>query len=112
MFGARGNVDYSRVSFVDERERVLFAEVQIGQEARDFLATQLGQYLRGCAEREIADCTAAIAEVNPDSWFGRRKIKRLQQDMAGAKRFIQWLAEAIQAGNLAEKELLGETEGE
>lgn len=114
MLGRRrgGGVDYSRVAFADERERALLAEAQVGQEAIDFLNSRIGQYLHGCAKQQIAECTAALADVSPDTWFGRRKIKRLQNELAQARMFSRWLAEAIQAGQLAEKELLGEQQGE
>lgn len=114
MLGRRRGegVDFSRIAFADERERMLLAEATVGQEAIDFLNTGIGRYLHGCAKQQIAECTAALADVNPDTYFGRRKIKRLQAELAQARMFSRWLAEAIQAGQLAEKELLGESQGD
>lgn len=109
MFGRRGGgVDFSRVEFANKRERELLAQAMVGQDAIDFLNTPVGKYLHGCAKQKIWECVTEIAETNPDTRLGRRKIKRLQNEKAQAEMFSRWLAEAIQAGQLAEKELTGE----
>ena len=95
---AGGENEYAGVEFVDDKERELFAEAALGEEARTFLSTSVGRYLHGRAKHARAQATAELLECNPDTFWGRRKIRRIQKDAYGALHFMIWVAEAINQG--------------
>ncbi len=98
------------VSFVDERERELFATAMLGEEVRKFLMNDpVGRYLHHRAKQQIQQAEIDALKVDPDGWRGwlqsRRKLRLIRQRADVARTFINWLAEAIMDGNNAEKEL-------
>lgn len=93
------------VDFVDEKERELFARAQLGTAARDFLETDLGRYLHGRAQKEIEQAQVDALECNVGTWWGRRKLKNLQNKAGVARQFLKWIVEAIQDGDVAYQEL-------
>lgn len=93
------------VDFVDEKERELFARAQLGTAARDFLDTDLGRYLHGRAQQEIEQAQVDALECNIRTWWGRRKLLNLQNNAGIARRFLKWIVEAIQDGEVAFQEL-------
>jgi len=95
----------AEVAFIDDRERMLFAEAQLGEDVITWLNTPVGQYVRGCALQEIEKLRDELEECNPNSIFGRRKIRRLQVDAKAARLVLQWLNEAIQNGENAYQNL-------
>lgn len=97
--------DYSHLTFLDERERLYFERARLGIEVHDFLRSDTGRYLHGRAKLEIEEAQAEALDCNPDSFFGRRKLKKIQRKADCARAFIRYCAEAINDGVMAEQEL-------
>jgi len=93
------------VDFVDDKERELFARAQLGVKAREFLETDLGRYLHGRAQKEVEQAQVDALECNAWSWWGRRKLLKLQHKAGIARSFLRWIVEAIQDGEFAYQEL-------
>lgn len=77
----------------------LLAEAVLGKDAQEFLASELGRYLIGCAKEEIDEAQEALAAVSP---WRRNRIRQLQNQVWRAKSVTKWLAEVINAGKTAE----------
>jgi hypothetical protein len=95
----------ANVTFVDQKERLYFAQAKLGIDVYDFLNGTTGRYLHGCAKQEVEAYRDALEECNPHSLFGRRKIARLQKKAEAARMFMRWCSDAIQEGNSASHEL-------
>ena len=89
------------LEFLNDQERTYFAQARLGEEVIQFLNSNVGKYLHGCAKQEVEELRNALEECNPDSIFGRRKIRRLQRKVGAARYFMQWCAEAINQGEFA-----------
>jgi len=83
------------LAFADDRERTLFAKAQLGVQIREFLVSPTGRYLHGRAQQEIEACKNEAIECSADSFFGRRKLKKIQTRCEIAQNFISWLADAL-----------------
>lgn len=106
MSSAKENNDLlNSLEFVDERERLYFAQAQLGDEAVRFLQSPIGRYLHGRAKQQADECSAEALSCNPDSYFGRRKLVKLQKKSATALAFMSWCVDIITEGDLAGQEL-------
>jgi hypothetical protein len=94
-----------RIEFVDQREKEYFAKAQLGEQVRLFLASPAGRYLHGRARLDFEAAKSEAIDVSPDSYFGRRKLRRLQQKAALASQFMSYLADALVEGEHAAREL-------
>lgn len=83
----------------------LWAEAVLGRDAEEFLASELGKYLAGCAEQEEKDAFEALANVDPMEY---KQIVMLQNRVWRARNFIGWLREVIVAGKQAKTVLESE----
>jgi len=101
----RAQNDYTGVEFVDERERLYFERARLGIEIADFLRSNTGRYLHGRAKLDLQECQAEALECNPDSFFGRRKLKKIQRRADCALTFMRYCADVINDGISAEQEL-------
>lgn len=95
----------NRLDFVDEQERIHFANAQLGEQIRAFLVSPAGRYLHGRAKQLLLQSQEDALGCNPDSFFGRRKLRRIQQDADVARRFMTWCADAIVEGEASYREL-------
>jgi hypothetical protein len=102
--------DFSHLEFSSAAEREQFAQAKLGEDAIAFLTSPVGRYLRGCAKQEIESLRDALEECNPDSRFGRRKIRSLQKKAEAARYFETWMAEVISVGEFAYRQLEAETD--
>jgi hypothetical protein len=93
------------IEFVDEAERQAFARARLGSDVIDFLHSSTGRYLHGRAKFQMEQAREDALNCNPFSFLGRRRWKKIQQDAAVARAFMQWCADAITDGNHAEQEL-------
>jgi hypothetical protein len=96
------------IDFVDATERTYFAQAQVGEQMHAFLRSPEGRYLHGCAKREVEMLRDELESLNVDGWFtffGKRKLRRLQRKAEAARFFMTWCAEAIQEGKQAFNEL-------
>lgn len=73
----------------------LYAQAVMGKQAEEFIASDIGQYLIGCAEQEIAQAHDQLKRVAP--WRTRR-IRDLQNEIWRAESFQSWLAELVISG--------------
>lgn len=80
----------------------LYAEAILGKDAEDFVTSQIGQYIIGCAEQEAADALNQLKTVYP---WRRRKIAELQNKVWRAESMQSWLAELIIKGKQALQQL-------
>ena len=76
----------------------LFAEAMLGKDAEEFIQSEIGQFLIGCAEQEIAEASEQLKRVHP--WRTRR-IRELQNQVWRAESFQTWLAELVMRGKQA-----------
>jgi len=91
--------------FETEQEHVFFAEAKLGIDVEKFLKSDVGRLLHGRARLELEEAKTALLECNPNTLFGRRKIKKLQNQAQLASWFMNWCAEAITDGRNAEIQL-------
>lgn len=80
----------------------LFAQADLGEQAREFLTTDLGKYLAGCAEQQINDCSRELLKVCPTN---TDKIQLLQSKAQTASNFLVWINEAIDMGSVAYQQI-------
>ena len=83
----------------------LFAEAILGRDAEDFVQSDIGKYLIGCAEQEAQEAMEQLKHVY--SWR-RRKIMELQNKIWRAESVQSWIAEIIIKGKQAIQQLEGE----
>lgn len=91
----------SDIEFVNEQEREYFAEAVIGEETRQFLVSNVGRYLHGCAKQEYDRCRNEMFDLDPYTPTGKQEFLRLKADAAAAQHFMRWCAEAISRGDQA-----------
>lgn len=78
------------------------AEAVLGRDAEDFLRSDLGRYMLGRCDQEIAEAGQALATVSP---WRRNRIRQLQNEIWRAQSIKGWLAELVTAGRQAEQVL-------
>ncbi len=83
--------------------RDLFKSVELGLDARQFLESELGHYVRKRALDEMYAATQQLAEVDP---FDHKAIVHAQVSHKVAAAALSWLAQAIEAGTQAEGTLV------
>ncbi len=80
------------------QSQLLQKAVQIGDKARAFLSSELGQYVADRAQAEIDDALEKLANVDPTD---SNAVRQHQNDLHRAESALMWLAEAIQNGDAA-----------
>jgi len=80
----------------------LFAEAIIGRDAEDFVNSDIGRYVIGCAEQEANEAIAQLKNVYP---WRRRKITELQNKIWRAESIQTWISELIIKGRQAQQQL-------
>lgn len=95
----------AQIQFIDRTEQDYFAQAKLGEDVRVFLFSPVGRFLHGCAKQELENYRDALEKCNPDSIFGRRKLRRLQKKAEAARYFMTWCGEAIQVGDMAYQNL-------
>lgn len=79
-------------------DETLLAEAIVGKDAEDFVNSEIGRYIIGCAEQESADAMDQLKRVFP---WRRRKIQELQNKIYRAESIQSWLAELVIKGKQA-----------
>ena len=87
------------------REDELNAEMIIGDDARQFLESELGRTILGMAEQEKLSAQEELCSVDAED---AKRIRDLQNTVARANSFAGWLIELINRGADAEKILMSE----
>lgn len=75
------------------------AEAVLGRDAADFLNSDLGRYVIGQCDIEIAEAQEKLATVSP---WRRNRIRELQNEIWRAQSLRGWLAGLVIAGRQAE----------
>lgn len=83
-------------------EQELLQAVSIGADAEAFIKSSLGRAIKQRALDEIDQAVEELKTVDPTD---AKKITELQNQIWRASAFIVWLAEIIQEGQNAEKDL-------
>jgi len=95
----------NKIKFVDDRERLHFATARLGIQTIDFLNSPTGRYLHGRAKQQLEECKEEAIQCNPLSFFGRRKLLKIQHRAKLAESFMSWCADIITEGEMSEQEL-------
>jgi len=80
----------------------LFSEAIVGRDAEDFVTSDIGKYIIGCAEQEAEEATDQLKRVYP---WRTRKITELQNKIWRAESIQSWLSELIIKGRQAQQQL-------
>ena len=80
----------------------LYAEAIIGRDAEDFVNSDIGRYVIGCAEQEANEAMAQLKNIYP---WRRRKITELQNKIWRAESMQTWISELIIKGRQAQQQL-------
>lgn len=80
----------------------LFAEAILGRDAEDFVNSDVGRYVIGCAEQEAFEATDQLKKVYP---WRKNKIIELQNKIWRAESIQTWLSELIIKGRQAQQQL-------
>ena len=97
------------LSELDPTTRTLVAEVDLGLQAREFLHSDIGRHLVGCAHQEIVEGQEFLGTVAP---WRRRRIQELQNRIWRANFLLSWLRELLVSGKSAASALEEAHEGE
>ena len=89
----------SILAALDPTTRTLVAEVDLGQQAKDFLHSELGRHLVGCLHQECILAQEELARVWPWRW---RRIQVLQNRIWRAQFMLSWLRDLILSGKSAD----------
>lgn len=87
---------------LDPTTRTLVAEADLGNQAKEFIASDLGRHLVGCLHQEIL---LAQGEYERVAFWRWRRIIQLQNRIWRAKFMLGWLRDLIVAGKAAEVNL-------
>lgn len=79
----------------------IIARVKLGFRAEDFVASDLGQYLEHRAMLEVESARAELEVADPED---AKTIRALQQKIAVAKQWRQWIEDAVADGEQAQQE--------
>ena len=94
---------------LDPTTRTLVAEVDLGNQARDFMHSDLGRHLVGCLQQEIL---RAQDKLNNTFFLRFWKIKELQNDIWRSQFMLGWLRDLILSGKSADGALQESDHGE
>ena len=83
---------------LDPTTRTLVAEVDLGVQAKEFVASDIGRFMIGAAQQEVIIAQEALANVLP---WRRRKIQELQNKIWRSKMFLSLLRELLISGKSA-----------
>lgn len=89
----------------DDRERELYATMILREDVLEFLRSPVGRYLHGRAKLDLEAAKEDLLDCNPLSWWGRRKILKIQHRADVARSLMRYCVDAINDGNVAEKQL-------
>lgn len=87
------------------RDDPLVETAILGQEAEQFLGSEIGKYLLARAELEAAEGMAALKRVFPFRW---RRVMQLQNQVYRAESILGWLEDVVRDGAAAMKIIEGE----
>lgn len=92
-----------RIADAPPETRELYRAVDFGMEVQAFVGSRIGKYLIGRAEEEAAAATEALKDIEPEDSTGVRRLQNLVKRAEGVQ---YWMAEAIQAGLDAQRQIM------
>ena len=90
----------------DNDTKVLIEQIDFGMEVEAFIKGAIGKYLVARAEDDAAEAMATLKNADPEDPKG---IRDLQNRIKVADSVRVWLAEAIQAGHMAQQEFIDQS---
>lgn len=81
----------------------MVAEADMGRQAREFLSSDIGRYLLGCAQQEHQEAVEKLKKVG---FWRRRRIAELQNQAWRAESLMLWLRDLLIRGRAAESALV------
>jgi len=84
---------------LDPTSRTFFAEAALGRDALEFVSSDLGKYMIGCAKQDVEDAHQKLKTTIP---WRRRRIQQLQNEIRCAEQFVLYLRDLIIRGKAAE----------
>jgi hypothetical protein len=78
------------------------AEAVLGRDAEEFLATDIGRYIVGRCEQDIAEAQDQLSRVSP---WRKKRIQELQNQVWRAQSVRGWIGELVADGGAAEAAL-------
>ena len=82
--------------------RLLLAETMLGEDAMQFLTTDLGRYVIGRLNQDRTEAYLALAKT---AFWRRRRIVTLQQTIAMTERLMTYFRQVIASGRSALAEM-------
>ena len=76
----------------------IIAEAMLGKDAEEFIQSDIGRYLVGCADQEIEEAVTLLKTVAP---WRMRRIRELQNRIYRAESFKTWMYELVIKGRQA-----------
>lgn len=83
---------------LDPVTRTLVAEVDLGEQAKEFARSDLGRHFIGVAMQEIASAQTALATTSPWRFW---KVQELQNRIWRANFLLSWIRELVISGRSA-----------
>ncbi len=97
---------FSGLGNLNEQEKMLHAEVNIGIEAEAFLQSTMGSYLIGVAEQELDIAKESLLEIqDPTTPEGRALWFEIKLKHAAAAGFKNWCLAAVNNGRNAGQQI-------
>ena len=87
---------------LDPSTRTYIAEMDLGQQAIEFVESDLGRYIIGCVHAEIEEASRALKGTLPWRFW---RIQELQNRIWRAESLLLWLRDLIAAGKAANQAL-------
>lgn len=89
-------------NLAEASDQFLFAEAQLGLEMSEFLRSNVGRYLIGRCEAEIADFNGwVLDQADPNS----DEFRRRHAEARGAQKVVKFINEAVVNGARSQHEL-------
>ncbi len=77
----------------------LRGQITFGLDVEQFMRSDMGRYLTQRANQERDSCLEALGNVDAEN---PKEIRRLQNELRCAERFLLWMGEAVSAGENAQ----------
>ena len=87
---------------LDTETRTLIAEVDLGEQAKDFVHSDLGRHLIGCLRQEVVSAQDALAAT---PFWKFWKVQEMQNRVWRGKFMLAWLRDLLIAGKSAQSVL-------
>jgi len=97
--------NYSNIDFVNDAERLFFEQARLGIAASEFIRSDVGRYMHGCARQQADEARDKVLLLNPYIPEDQAAIAKAQADAACGLAFMRWCTDLIHVGHEAEQSL-------